>query len=408
MASFKAFIFLCKNILTALITEFSINVKVILDNTDYRQGGMNMIRFKRCISLSHILLAILLTLSLLLALAPVAVADSGGPDSYGYSYKDSDEPDGPIFSWIDLTGTGSPGPVGDDSYIEVPIGFDFSFYGETYDEIVVSTNGYLTFPYAGFDGTDWSNNCIPDSQEPDFFVAPFWDDLNPNYGGTIYYKTMGTAPNRQFVVEWHDVHHCCASGHTGVTFEAILYEQSNDILFQYQEVIFGGDYASADNGASATAGLENQDGSDGLQYSCNTAVIVDGLAIFLTYHEFESEAEFSATPTMGFTPLEVQFTDETPGEFNAWSWDFGDGGTSDLQNPVHTYEVPGPFTVSLTANGPSGRAVATKVDYIHPYTQGVGGEAYPVNWTTILPSILLGMLGMTVIMLLLRHQKAEA
>jgi PKD repeat protein len=111
---------------------------------------------------------------------------------------------------------------------------------------------------------------------------------------------------------------------------------------------------------------------------------------------------------MGFTPLEVQFTDETPGEFNAWSWDFGDGGTSDLQNPVHTYEVPGPFTVSLTANGPSGRAVATKVDYIHPYTQGVGGEAYPVNWTTILPSILLGMLGMTVIMLLLRHQKAEA
>jgi hypothetical protein len=121
-----------------------------------------------------------------------------------------------------------------------------------------------------------------------------------------------------------------------------------------------------------------------------------------------SQAEFSATPTMGFTPLEVQFIDETPGDFDTWSWDFGDGGTSTLQNPTHTYETPGPFTVCLAVEGESGCATLTKVDYIHPYTQGVGGEAYPVNWTSIVPSLLLGLICMTAIILLLRHLKSEA
>jgi len=103
-------------------------------------------------------------------------------------------------------------------------------------------------------------------------------------------------------------------------------------------------------------------------------------------------AEFSATPTTGATPLEVQFTDETPGDFDTWNWDFGDGGSSNEQNPMHVYTRPGPFTVGLTATGASGSATATKVDYIHPYSTGVGGEAYPVNKLFIvLPWFALGM-----------------
>ena len=91
-------------------------------------------------------------------------------------------------------------------------------------------------------------------------------------------------------------------------------------------------------------------------------------------------AEFSATPTTGPTPLKVQFTDETVCDFTSWSWDFGDGGTSNEQNPMHTYAHPGPFTVSLIASGgPCQNITTTRVDYIHPYTMGVGGEAYPVN-----------------------------
>jgi PKD repeat protein len=59
---------------------------------------------------------------------------------------------------------------------------------------------------------------------------------------------------------------------------------------------------------------------------------------------------FSATPNTGEAPLEVQFTDESLTEdgITTWLWDFGDGSTGSTQNPVHIYETPGSYTVSLT------------------------------------------------------------
>ena len=123
------------------------------------------------------------------------------------------------------------------------------------------------------------------------------------------------------------------------------------------------------------------------------------------YEYVPASVEFSATPTMGPTPLEVRFSDETPGDFDSWSWDFGDGSTSSEQNPTHVYTLPGPFTVSLTSGG----GIETKVDYIHPYTQGVGGEAYPVNRLAVLApwfglaALLLGGTGW----LVLRRRRAQ-
>ncbi len=98
--------------------------------------------------------------------------------------------------------------------------------------------------------------------------------------------------------------------------------------------------------------------------------------------------------------MEVQFTDESGCGSTSWSWDFGDGGTSNEQNPVHVYNYPGPFTVSLTASGGSCQAgTVTRVDYIHTYTIGVGGEAYPAGglalyapWAALLLAIPTGYL----------------
>ncbi|MBX3176524.1 MAG: PKD domain-containing protein [Candidatus Hydrogenedentes bacterium] len=62
------------------------------------------------------------------------------------------------------------------------------------------------------------------------------------------------------------------------------------------------------------------------------------------------DTAFSAEPASGPPPLEVTFADETAAgalEVTAWAWDFGDGATSDEQSPVHTYETPGRYTVSL-------------------------------------------------------------
>ena len=65
-------------------------------------------------------------------------------------------------------------------------------------------------------------------------------------------------------------------------------------------------------------------------------------------------ADFSAAPVSGQMPLTVQFTDRSGGNPNSWDWDFGDGGSSSLQNPSHTYTFPGIFGVRLTVRSTVG------------------------------------------------------
>jgi len=75
-------------------------------------------------------------------------------------------------------------------------------------------------------------------------------------------------------------------------------------------------------------------------------------------------ADFTGEPTGGVSPHTVSFTDLSTGTIDSWAWDFGDGASSSEQNPVHTYEEPGAYTVSLTVSGPSGSDTKTATDYI--------------------------------------------
>jgi PKD repeat protein len=102
---------------------------------------------------------------------------------------------------------------------------------------------------------------------------------------------------------------------------------------------------------------------------------------------FNSKAEFSGTPLSGSVPLNVSFTDTSTNSPTSWSWTFGDGGTSTVKNPVHTYRSNGTYTVALTATGTGGASTMTKTGYVmvsgtcsnYPYK--VGGSTY--NYDTI-------------------------
>lgn len=74
-------------------------------------------------------------------------------------------------------------------------------------------------------------------------------------------------------------------------------------------------------------------------------------------------ADFSASPTSGTAPLTVNFTNLSTGTISTYAWSFGDGGTSSLKNPSHTYGA-GTYTVSLTVTGPAGSDTKTRTDYI--------------------------------------------
>jgi serine protease len=75
-------------------------------------------------------------------------------------------------------------------------------------------------------------------------------------------------------------------------------------------------------------------------------------------------ANFSGSPTSGYAPLTVVFTDQSSGSPTSWSWNFGDAGTSTSQNPSHQYTTAGTYTVTLTASNSCGSDLETKTNYI--------------------------------------------
>ena len=100
-------------------------------------------------------------------------------------------------------------------------------------------------------------------------------------------------------------------------------------------------------------------------------------------------ANFSASPTAGDEDLLVAFTDSSTGTgLSAWSWDFGDGNNSALQNPSHLYVDPGTYTVSLDVTGTNGSDNETKVGYI-VVNNVFDATATPYNGSGVNPNIFL-------------------
>ena len=81
-------------------------------------------------------------------------------------------------------------------------------------------------------------------------------------------------------------------------------------------------------------------------------------------------AGFIAFTVFGQAPLKVQFKDISTGSPNSWNWNFGDGGTSAQQHPLHIYEQPGIYTVKLTVSDGSGSSTKTRTDYITVLSAG--------------------------------------
>jgi hypothetical protein len=76
------------------------------------------------------------------------------------------------------------------------------------------------------------------------------------------------------------------------------------------------------------------------------------------------QADFVANPTTGLSPLTVILTNTSTGEYDTSLWLFGDGATSTLTSPTHTYMDVRSYTVTLTVHGPGGTDTEIKERYI--------------------------------------------
>ncbi len=167
--------------------------------------------------------------------------------------------------------TGTNITFSDDRFADnfTPLGFDFCFDGTTYQDVMVSSNGYLIFPgcYSSHVGNSvlgggYSPYSIS-AAAPNAFNAPLnavmgpWQDINPSIGGSaIRTRTYGTAPNRVFVAKFFTVgmFSCVSMDFTG---QIMLFESSNNIEVHIGEK----GVCNSFNGGAAILGLNNYDGS---------------------------------------------------------------------------------------------------------------------------------------------------
>ncbi|MFZ2498413.1 PKD domain-containing protein [Methanosarcina sp.] len=93
-------------------------------------------------------------------------------------------------------------------------------------------------------------------------------------------------------------------------------------------------------------------------------------------------AAFSASPTSGYTPLTVNFTDRSTGSPTLWNWSFGDGTYSTQKNPAHTYSKAGNYTVILTASNSAGNNRTMKSSYINVRTAATAQKPIVSFWAS--------------------------
>jgi N-acetylneuraminic acid mutarotase len=117
----------------------------------------------------------------------------------------------------------------DDCVFEgLPIGFSFTFFGNTYTNFSISSNGFIGFT-PGMPHGCCAGGAIPSAGSPNNIIAAAWTDLYPPGGGGIFYETRGQAPNRFLVVAYQNLSWCCEFGGNRVTTQIVLYEGSNAI-----------------------------------------------------------------------------------------------------------------------------------------------------------------------------------
>lgn len=130
----------------------------------------------------------------------------------------------------------------------VPIGFNFNYQGSSYSNVLISTNGFITFNTStasnGATSASYSylnaNFSASDATKSIAVIAPFWDDLScqgnnsltSGLSASIRYLTSGSAPNRIFTVEWVAMEPLAIQG-ADLNFQVKLYESNGVIEFQY-------------------------------------------------------------------------------------------------------------------------------------------------------------------------------
>jgi hypothetical protein len=235
------------------------------------------------------------TLTVPFTVGLVSTSDPAGPDAYGYRCFDSRDfqyEQTPTYSWVEASTQAGQVTLNlpdygneQDCVVQQNLPFTFRYYGQTYNQISICSNGWIAMGNTLY--TSFRNWNIPGALGPPAMIAPFWDDLQLGGGGSAHF--WSDAANHRVIVEWKDAH---TAGGWGLNrFEVILNDpayyptstQDGEIIFQYytfNDVDAGENYC--------TIGIENQQQSDGVKvvyanlYTPGSSTIIAGVALKIT------------------------------------------------------------------------------------------------------------------------------
>ncbi len=170
--------------------------------------------------------------------------------------------------------------------VEIVSPFPLRFAGGSFTSLFVDERGAAHFDGSGFQ-TDLTPYSEPlPSPYHSTLIAPFWDRIRPLTAGVgeVVWEVTGTAPNRELVVEWRNLERSdvfCELFGGYVSFQAVFFEGSSDILFNYRDTTFGGNCPDLDGGATATVGVQVSP-DVATMFSFHTAALADGTSLLWT------------------------------------------------------------------------------------------------------------------------------
>ena len=310
----------------------------------------------------------------LIALMPVSAWTQ---DAFGYTATDQTP-----YSYLNLASTSTAILANsEDGTAAVNLPFVFQFYGVSYNSVCIGVNGLLTFGGCLADSAgnvDLTSSPIPGDYP---IIAPLWTDLSfvSQASGTVFYDTLGAAPNRRFVVQWNNA--ALPATPELVNFEVVLNETTNTVLVQYLNVRTTN--SATDGGASATVGIRAPGGdSNGkcTEWSYRAPVLADNSAILYTP---PSQALAITTALLNHAVVGTPYQQALSAT----------GGTAPYTWQIASGTLPSGITLDGAAALLGGTAAAAATT---PLTISVTDASVPAHTASAsLPLVTVGKLGVT-------------
>jgi gliding motility-associated-like protein len=236
------------------------------------------------------------------------------------------------------------------------IGFSFCFFGNTYTQFYVGSNGWISFSPS--QPTTFTSNFLPTTSAlvPKNCVMGPWQDWHPGIGGQIKYQIQGIAPCRKLVISWTNMPMFSCTSNQG-TFHIILYESTNVIENHIQSKPSCLTWQSG----TATQGLHNIGGTVGITTpSRNSTAWVttnnayrwtpSGPAITptLTWFQVGNPTPIGTGPTITVTPPSIgaNYTCQFVYPSCNAGWNSCNSSVGSL-GPDTVFVLPGPPTLPL-------------------------------------------------------------